>query len=228
MESFWEYEYTNVTNCFAIMKKVFQIIIANFAVFVGIYPAIYFFVNSRFGLLSTKSELVLNSTIWNIFFYTHIFSGGIALLIGWIQFNKQLREKRLKWHRNIGKTYVLLCLISSLSALVIAQNATGGLISILGFSFLALFWLYFTFKGYVAIRQREVVKHQNFMLLSYAATFAAVTLRIWLPVLVLIVDDFFLAYKITAWVCWVPNIIVAWLIIKKKSLFQNTFTNPII
>jgi hypothetical protein len=52
------------------------------------------------------------------------------------------------------------------------------------------------------------------MIYSYAACFAAVTLRIWLPLLISITGDFFIAYPIVAWLCWVPNLIVANLIVK--------------
>jgi hypothetical protein len=56
------------------------------------------------------------------------------------------------------------------------------------------------------------------MIYSYAACFAAVTLRVWLPFLTLIFGEFVLAYKIVAWLCWVPNMIFAHLWVRKKGL----------
>ena len=47
------------------------------------------------------------------------------------------------------------------------------------------------------------------MVYSYAACFAAVTLRLWLPFLIAVFHDFETAYVIVAWLCWVPNLIVA-------------------
>jgi hypothetical protein len=46
------------------------------------------------------------------------------------------------------------------------------------------------------------------MIISYSLTYAAVTLRIWLPILLMIFSgDFNTAYRIVAWLSWVPNFI---------------------
>ncbi len=47
------------------------------------------------------------------------------------------------------------------------------------------------------------------MIYSYAACFAAVTLRLWLPMLTALFHDFKTAYRIVAWLCWLPNLAVA-------------------
>ena len=52
------------------------------------------------------------------------------------------------------------------------------------------------------------------MLRSYALVFAAVTLRIWLPILIMVHQRQLLPeYKWVAWLSWVPNLLfVEWLI----------------
>lgn len=62
--------------------------------------------------------------------------------------------------------------------------------------------------GFKAIKKGNINTHIRFIILSYAACFAAVTLRIWLPVLTITMGDFVSAYKIVAWLCWVHNIMV--------------------
>ena len=57
------------------------------------------------------------------------------------------------------------------------------------------------------------------MIYSYAACFAAVTLRLWLPLLVFLFGDFIKAYVLVSWLCWVPNIIVAYFI--QRSVLGN-------
>jgi hypothetical protein len=47
------------------------------------------------------------------------------------------------------------------------------------------------------------------MLRSYALVFAAVTLRIELPLLVMAFGEFTPAYQAVAWVSWVPNLLWA-------------------
>ncbi|WP_062059604.1 DUF2306 domain-containing protein [Aquimarina longa] len=197
------------------MKKVNQGIISILSIVIGLYPLIYLFIDKRFGLLSSKSTNLLSDTYWNFSFFTHIFIGAIALLIGWIQFHKKIREAKPEIHRLIGKIYMISVLISGVAGIYICFFATGGIISSLGFMSLGVLWLYTTAKGYWYARTAQIDEHKTIMYYSYAACFAAVTLRIWLPILMLFLEDFIIAYRITAWLCWVPNIIVAYFILNK-------------
>ncbi len=195
--------------------KISKIIIALLAIIIGLYPGLYFFNERKFGLLSSKSDELLANIIWNIGFYTHIILGGIALLIGWLQFNLKLRLRNLSIHRAIGKIYVLCVLPSSLASIGIGFFATGGFITAAGFICLGIIWFTTTLLAYLKIRNRQVELHRKLMIYSYAACFAAVTLRIWLPLLIMIFGDFIIAYTIVAWVSWVPNILVAGLIARR-------------
>ena len=140
-------------------------------------------------------------------------------LTGWTQFSRRLRNRYLNRHRFVGKIYVISVLFSSCAALFIAFFASGGIISVLGFGSLALLWLITIIKAYTTIRKKDITAHQNWMIRNYALTFAAVTLRIWLPTLVPLVfhGEFLPAYRLISWLCWVPNIIVAKLIINRRT-----------
>ncbi|MBL4604955.1 MAG: DUF2306 domain-containing protein [Flavobacteriaceae bacterium] len=205
-------------------KKVSYVLIAITSIAIGLYPIIYFLVPDRtFGLLGSKSSEVLADLVWNTMFYTHIVLGGIALLIGWIQFNKKIRRTKIQWHRNIGKIYMISVLFSGISGIYIGFFATGGWIAKTGFIGLGIVWLFTTIKGYTSIRRKDITTHQKMMIYSYAACFGAVTLRIWLPILTSTMGGFIPGYKAVAWVAWVPNIIVAYFIIKQK--FKPTLAN---
>lgn len=180
-------------------------------------PADLFFVDGKIGLLESKSDELLGSIIWNIGFYGHILLGGLALLVGWVQFSKKLRNANLKRHRTIGKVYVLAVLISGICSLYIGFFANGGIIASLGFIGLGIVWLFTTVKAYVAARNKDFTLHKGFMIYSYAACFAAVTLRVWLPLLSMVFDDFITAYRIVAWLCWVPNMVFAFFWVRKKG-----------
>ena len=199
-------------------NKVAWFVFAFLAIGVGLYPLMYLFATEKIGLLFSKSDLLLTNVIWNIGFYGHITFGGIALMTGWSQFSKKLRTKRLGLHRNLGKIYVAAVVVSGICAVYIGFYATGGWISSLGFVLLGLVWLYTTLKAYAAIRNKDLTLHQGMMIYSYAACFAAVTLRLWLPLLQLAFGEFLIAYRIVAWLCWVPNLIFAHLWVKRKGL----------
>ncbi|MFK7971505.1 MAG: DUF2306 domain-containing protein [Bacteroidia bacterium] len=200
-----------------LLRKIRWWLFAASCLLIGLYPLMYFVVDRRFGLLGSKSETLLSDVLWNIGFYGHILLGGLALLIGWMQFSTKLRKRNLTLHRNIGKVYVIAVLISGTCSLYIGFHATGGLISMLGFLSLGVIWLYTTIRSYLAIKKRDTIRHEIMMIYSYAACFGAVTLRIWLPLLIYGTGGFLVAYKIVAWLSWVPNMIVAYLIVREKQ-----------
>jgi uncharacterized membrane protein len=202
------------------IKKSLYYLLATFCVSVGIYPSIYFFIDRKFGLLASKTDTLLADNLWNSMFYTHIILGGIALLIGWLQFNKNLRLKNIALHKRIGKLYVVACLLSAISGFYIALHATGGISSKLGFTTMALVWFFTTLFAFTAIKKGNIIQHQKLMVYSYAACFSAVTLRIWLPILSSTLGGFLPAYRVVAWLSWIPNIIVAYFIIKYQ--FKTT------
>jgi hypothetical protein len=47
------------------------------------------------------------------------------------------------------------------------------------------------------------------MVRNFSLTFAAVTLRLYIPASALAGVEFSVAYPIIAWLCWVPNILWA-------------------
>ena len=198
------------------LKRGFQILLATLSILIGLYPVTYLLVDRQFGLLSTKTEALLASPAWNIGFYTHIFLGGLTLLMGWVQFSAKLRYRNPILHRRIGKVYVVSALLSALAGIGIGWFATGGIVAAAGFIALGMIWFYTTLKAYLHIRNGQVEQHQKMMIYSYAACFAAVTLRIWLPLLSALFGNFITAYTIVAWLCWVPNLLVAHQIVKRQ------------
>lgn len=169
------------------------------------------------GLLGSKPPEVIGSSLWNLFFYLHIGLGGLSLLTGWSQFSKKIRAKNMQLHRTLGKIYLIAVLISGISSIYIAWYATGGLIPSFGFGTLGVLWLTTSAMAYVAVRRKHIPQHKVWMIQSYALTFAAVTLRLWLPFMQAGLHMPFLdSYRIVAWLCWVPNLLVAFAIISRK------------
>lgn len=179
------------------------------ATIIGIYPIIYFIFSGKIGLLGSKTDAIFNSALWQLCFYIHIVCGGIALLSGWPQFSSKLRQRKITLHQNMGKVYMIAVWMSALSGIYIGCYANGGVVAATGFVTLGIIWFYTTLKAYLHILQRNIAAHRQMMVYSYACTFAAVTLRIWLPLLSMATGDGATSYIIVSWLCWVPNIAVA-------------------
>lgn len=145
---------------------------------------------------------------WGI--YIHAFFSGVGLLVGPFQFHTRLRVSRLSLHQLMGRIYIICCFLGGSSGLYIAFFAHGGWITTGGFGSLAVLLIAATSIALIRIKEKDIIRHRLWMLRSYALMFAAVTLRIELPILIILHSgDFTPAYQWVSWLCWVPNIAVA-------------------
>lgn len=199
------------------MKKAGWFFFVFLAIGVGIYPALYFIIDAKFGLLQAKPDEVLASQIWWSVFYVHICFGAVTLITGWSQFSKSMRAKRIRLHRNLGKIYLIGIAFAGPAGFYLALHANGGIIAQIGFSGMSICWLTTSALAYSAIRKGKITAHRKWMIRSYALAFAAVTLRLWLPIF-----DIFLgmgfneSYTIISWLSWVPNLFIAQYFINRK------------
>ena len=150
---------------------------------------------------------------------THIFASVLALGLGPFQFSTRLRTSRPALHRWLGRVYLGIgVLVRGVAGLAMAAHAFGGPIARLGFAGLALAWLVTGSCAYRAIRAGNVALHRRWMVRNFALTFAAVTLRLWLPASIASGVAFEVAYPVVAWLCWVPNLVLAeWLFNRKAG-----------
>jgi uncharacterized membrane protein len=142
--------------------------------------------------------------------YIHVFASAVALTIGSFQFVPALRARAPKIHRALGRIYLSIgVFIGGVSGLLMALSAYGGTAARLGFGMLAAAWLTTGFLAYSAIRKGDVATHRRWMIRNFALTFAAVTLRVYIPASMAAGLQYAMAYPVIAWLCWVPNLLVA-------------------
>ena len=149
----------------------------------------------------------------------HIVGAMLAILIGPFQFLDGMRTGRLlKVHRWLGRTYLIAVLVGGLAGLYMAQFSHGGMVSHLGFAALGVLWLYSGFMAYKHIRNKQIESHREWMIRNYALTFAGVMLRLWMPIFMMAGINFTAGYIVIAWLCWVPNLLVAqWIINRRRN-----------
>lgn len=146
---------------------------------------------------------------------SHIIGGMIAMALGPFQFIAGLRQRWLTIHRWIGRVYLSACAVGGIAGLYMAYFAHGGFPAALGFGMLAGAWLTCAAMALIRIRARNIAAHREWVVRSYALTFAAVTLRIYLAVHGVLLENqvidlpFTDMYIAVAWICWVPNLIAA-------------------
>ncbi len=141
-------------------------------------------------------------------FVLHIGGASIALALGAVQFFAQFRAKNPTVHRWVGRIYVLSILTAGGAGFVVALGAAGGIIASVGFGLLAIFWVGVTVNAARLAMARRFADHRRWMIRSFALTFAAVTLRLYLLGFIGAGFSYTEASIYLAWMCWVPNFLV--------------------
>lgn len=170
--------------------------------------------------LARKQDYV-GIAVWRIAFYIHVFTAVIALMAGFTQFSNVILKEHKSLHRIVGKIYAYdILFINFPAGIIMGIYANGGFSSKTAFLVLDILWFIFTLKAVLAIKNRQIFLHKNYMFRSYTLTFSAVTLRLWKILLSHTTSlPYDTIYMIIAWMGFVPNLLfVEWLIRKHKRL----------
>jgi uncharacterized membrane protein len=175
--------------------------------------------NSNTGFLQFKQDY-LPITVWKTAFYIHVFSSIFTLLAGFTQFSSTILQRHKKIHRFLGRIYAWNILVINFPAgIIMAIYANGLWPSKIAFIILDSLWFWFTLKAVLEVKRKNIAAHKRFMIRSYALTCSAITLRTWKIILSnsFAIDPLTL-YMIDAWMGFVPNLLFAeWLIRRRKK-----------
>jgi hypothetical protein len=145
----------------------------------------------------------------------HVLSGMIALLIGPFQFVGRLRRRFVRMHRFMGASYVASATGLGVSGLILAPTAYTGVVASVGFTVLDLAMLFTTWTAVRMIFASRYGEHRRWMIRSFSLIMAGVMLRVWVPIYGALAAagivnfSFETAYAAIAWLCWVPNLLLA-------------------
>jgi uncharacterized membrane protein len=190
-----------------------RVVVTFFAAAIALYAISYLILREK--MFPPNLVASFRARPWGI--YPHALFGGIALASGAVQFWRNLPYSHQSLHRTLGKIYVIAATITGIAGLYMSFFAYGGAVPRLGFALLAVSVLTATSIAYQMIRQRDIAAHRRWMLRSFALIFAAVTLRIELPILISLFRAFDPAYATVAWLCWVPNLAVTEIYIRIRE-----------
>ena len=104
----------------------------------------------------------------------HTLAGIFALLIGPINFSSRIRQRYLKFHRVLGRIYVVSVFIGAATGVALASGRPG----FPGTCGQAAAWVVCTTAALITARNRKIVQHRQWMIRSYAVTFTFVSSRV--------------------------------------------------
>jgi uncharacterized membrane protein len=149
--------------------------------------------------------------------WVHAGLGATALITGPWQFIPRLRARAPRIHRWTGRVYIFSCLVGGVAGFLLASGTTAGPIARAGFGLLAIVWVGINANGLRLALSGRYAEHREWMVRSFALTFGAVLLRVYLPAAELMGIPFMPAYRAISWLAWVPNLIVAELYLRRVS-----------
>ena len=150
--------------------------------------------------------------------YAHTLGGMIAMLIGPFQFLSAVRRRYPQLHRWLGRAYLTSVAAGGLAGLYLSPGSYASNTYGIAFIALALAWLYTGARAYRSIRAGDVAAHRRWMIRNYALTYAAVTLRIEMPLLIVLAGlSPIMALNIVGWACWVPNLAVVEVWLRRRA-----------
>ncbi len=195
---------------------------------IAVFAPLPYLTESLRGLSDSGGGIAANyaarGSAVQVAFYVHIVFGGLALLLSPLQFVARLRSTAPRVHRITGRIVFASIGTAGVAGAVLSTTNLAGPVGTAGFGILAVLWVGFAVTALRAIRRGEVDTHRRWVIRTFALTYAAVTLRLWLGLLIGLqvgaagVDEqlaFDRAYLVVPFLCWVPNLIVAELYVRR-------------
>nr|WP_246628014.1 DUF2306 domain-containing protein [Paenibacillus oenotherae] len=169
------------------------------------------------GFVQEKLLKIKLNSLWYTMIAIHVMASVTSLMLGPFTLSSKFRAKHLNRHRIMGRIYLTGILFGCGTGVYLAFYATGGIVSTFGFGSLSILWFYTAYQALRNILGKRVESHRRWMIRNYALTLAAVTLRLWLLIFVLVFGEerFEWSYTIISWLSWVPNLLLAECFIKK-------------
>lgn len=164
---------------------------------------------------------VIDVPFYKLAFFTHVYTAVLVIPAGFTQFSGFIRKKFPRVHKYTGWIYavVVICLAGP-SGFYMGLFANGGVASQVSFCLLAILWIYFTWTAIAKVIQGDIKSHREFLIRSFALTLSALTLRAWKYLLVFLFQPRPMdVYEIVAWLGWIPNLVIAEIIVRKRLKF---------
>jgi uncharacterized membrane protein YozB (DUF420 family) len=189
------------------VRRAFYIIVIALVFSLAYNAVSYINFDPDFGFLRLKEKAI--ATGWYLpFYYSHVLVAGIILVVGLFQIYPDSHTKFKIVHRIAGYVYVMgILFFAAPGGLVMSLFIDRGPWVLASFLVQSVLWFYFTATAFNKIRKGDITAHQHFMWRSYALTFAAITLRIYIFFTSWSVDlSQPSSYAALAWLSWVPNL----------------------
>ena len=148
----------------------------------------------------------------------HIASGMVALLLGPFQLWLGFTRPRSALHHRLGMVYLGAISISCVAAYYLAFHTDVSFTFGFGLAGLATAWVITCSLAMMAVKRRQFLQHQEWMIRSYVVTFGFVSFRILVPLLTLLnVGTLIDRLNVASWFCWAAPLLICEAVIQGRK-----------
>lgn len=164
---------------------------------------------------SYKMELFLGREVW---VFTHVSMGVIALLAGPIQFWLAWRSKFIS-HKRSGMIYMIAVGISGMASFYLAfANQTSWIFG-LGLGVLGIAWWLTTGLAFLAIRRHKIQLHREWMTRSFILTMGFIFFRLFIAITTYLeIGSPTARLEVGSWFCWAFPLLIGEIFIQRKGV----------
>lgn len=201
-----------------VIRWLLGIIVLLLVVSLSLNALSYFNFNFTYGFLRLKQAAI--ATGWYLpAYYAHVLAAGLILVLGLFQLRTTISLRWRKLHRFLGKCYAYgILFFAAPGGLVMSFFINRGPWVLTSFLIQSACWFLFTALAVRAVKKANIEEHARWMWRSYALTFAAVTLRLYI---FLFTSSYDMsapeAYGIIAWLSWTINLVAVEIYLSLRS-----------
>lgn len=201
-----------------VIRWLLGIIVFLLVVSLSLNALSYFNFNFTYGFLRLKQTAI--ATGWYLpAYYAHVLAAGLILVLGLFQLRTTISLRWRKLHRLLGQCYAYgILFFAAPGGLVMSFFINRGPWVLTSFLIQSGCWFLFTALAVRAVKKGNIEEHARWMWRSYALTFAAVTLRLYV---FLFTSSYDMsapeAYGIIAWLSWTINLVAVEIYLSLRS-----------
>jgi uncharacterized membrane protein len=139
----------------------------------------YVFVRVEMPYLNPMNRLRAHHMQIRWLLLPHMVFGGVAMLIGPLQFSSRLRSARGRLHRSLGRIYLASVMAAATMAIYIPIYLAQNRLYLAGTIMHAGTWFVATLIAAAFAWRRQFFQHRQWIVRSYALTFSFVIVRIF-------------------------------------------------
>jgi len=184
---------------------------------------LYYIWTRGFVYFRFSSEVYTDYFWWRAsWLLLHVICGIIATLIGSLQFIPQLRAKNPVMHRNLGKVYLGCVIVSTFVSFYLVSTSELGIVYAVGLTMLGVVWLGSSGMAWLAIRNRNIEMHREWMIKSYVLTLSFVCFRFVEDLLTKAGISSFVERKVLmSWASWAIPFFITEVVLQLRKLIRK-------